>query len=159
MFHTMKLYSQFNLLHNHTYLNQHLMGILEKVVVIDDDVISSFITKKAMEKIDLSDRIKTITDPNYALNFLEERCIQKSDGICPELILLDFSFPTTDAIEILQKLTCKGLEIGKHIVLVVVSANDIRQEDKVTLRALKVSDFIIKPITEDKLAGIVERYL
>jgi CheY-like chemotaxis protein len=135
------------------------VGILEKVVVIDDDIISTYIAKKAMEKIDLSDRIKSITDPKYALQFLEERCIQKSDGICPELILLDFSFPTTNAIEILEQLECKGLEIGKHLILVIVSAIDIKEEDKATLRALKVSDFIIKPISEKNLSEIVEKYL
>lgn len=135
------------------------MGLLEKVVVIDDDIISTFIAKRAMEKINLTDRIRSITNPEYALQFLEERCIQKSDGICPELILLDFTFPTTNAIEILEKLECKGLAIGKDIILVIVSALDIKEEDKVRLRALKVSDFIVKPITEESLSKIVDQYL
>lgn len=135
------------------------MGILEKVVVIDDDFISTFIAKKAMEKIDLSNRIKSISDPAYALQFLEERCIQKSDGICPELILLDFIFPTTNAIEILEKLICKGLEIGKHIILVIVSTMTLNEKDKTILKNLKVSDFIVKPVTEENLSRIVEKYL
>lgn len=135
------------------------MGILEKVVVIDDDAISNFIAKAAIEKIDLANRIKSIRDPKLALKFLEERCLEKSEGICPELILLDFNFPTTNAIEILEKLECKGLLIGKHLILIIVSAVEIKEDDKATLKALKVSDFIIKPITEEKLALIVEKYL
>jgi two-component SAPR family response regulator len=135
------------------------MGILEKVVVIDDDAISNFIAKKAMEKIDLANRIKSIRDPKLALEFLEERCIQKSDGICPELILLDFNFPTTNAIEILEQLHCKGLEIGKHIILIIVSSVEIKEDDKHALLALKVSDFIVKPVTEENLSYVVEKYL
>lgn len=135
------------------------MGLVEKVVVIDDDAISTFIAKKAMEKIDLANRIKTITNPAYALKFLEERCIQKSDGICPELILLDFAFPTMNAIEILEQLECKGLVLGQHIILIIVSAMDIKSPDRERLLALKVSDFIVKPITEQKLAEVAEKYL
>jgi len=135
------------------------VATLEKVVVIDDDFISTFIAKKAMEKIDLTDRIKSISDPNYALKFLEERCIQKTAGTCPELILLDFIFPTTNAIEILQKLVCKGLEIGKHLILIIVSTMNLNEKDKAILRSLKVSDFIVKPVTEENLSKVVEKYL
>lgn len=135
------------------------MPTLEKVVLIDDDPISNFIAKKSMEKIDLSNRIRSITDPKVALAFLEERCIQKSDGICPELILLDFQFPTTNAIEILEELNCRGLVIGKDIVLIILSATEVKEKDKEKLLSLKVSDFIIKPVTDIKLEMIVNKYL
>jgi len=135
------------------------MPTLQKVVLIDDDPISNFVTKKSMEKIDLSNRIRSITDPQVALSFLEERCIQKSEGICPELILLDFQFTTTTAIEILEELNCKGLQIGKDIVLVILSATDIKEKDKEKLLSLKVSDFIVKPVTDSKLDLIVKKYL
>lgn len=135
------------------------MPILEKVVLIDDDLISNFIAKRSMEKIDLANRIRSISDPKLALKFLEERCIQKSDGICPELILLDFKFPTTNAIEILEELECKGLVIGKDLILIIVSASEVKEEDKERLKSLRVSDFIVKPITESKLDEIVKKYL
>jgi response regulator of citrate/malate metabolism len=135
------------------------MPTLEKVVLIDDDPISNFIARKSIEKMDLSNRIRSITDPKVALAFLEERCVQKSDGICPELILLDFQFPTTTAIEILEELNCKGLEIGKDIVLVILSASDIKPNDREKLINLKVSDFIVKPLTYTKLEMIVKKYL
>ncbi|MBX9853822.1 MAG: response regulator [Cytophagaceae bacterium] len=135
------------------------MKTLEKIVLIDDDIVSNFIAKKAIERSDLANRIKSISDPEYALKFLEERCIQKSDGICPELVLLDFNFPTTDAIEILEKLKCKGLVLGHSIVLVIVSTMEVKEDDKAKLKELKVSDFIVKPITEEKLGRIVEKYL
>ena len=135
------------------------MGLIEKVVVIDDDAISGFIAKSAIKKLNLADRIRSITDPVYALKFLEERCIDKTDGICPELVLLDFLFPTTNAIEILEHLKCKGLVIGKSIILVIVSTLDLKEEDKNRLRELMVSDFLVKPLTEQKLETIVEKHL
>lgn len=135
------------------------MGLLEKVVVIDDDNISGFIAKITIKKLDLAERIRIINSPSYALKFLEERCIEKTDGICPELVLLDFMFPTTNAIEILEQLECKGLVIGKSIILVIVSTLDLKEEDKARLQELKVSDFLVKPITEQSLEAIVEKYL
>jgi CheY-like chemotaxis protein len=127
------------------------MEKINKLVIIDDDPIHNFIAELTLNKLQVANKIRVFSNPTEAISFFEESCLKKTKGICPEMVLLDFQFPTMNAIELLIKVKEKGLDIYNHFIIVIVSAVEIRTEDKEELINLGVNQFLIKPITEETI--------
>ncbi len=127
------------------------MEKVNKLVIIDDDPIHNFIAKLTLDKLQVANKINVFSSPWDAINFFEETCLKKTSGICPEMVLLDFQFPTMNAIDLLLTVKAKGLDIYSHFIIVIVSAVEILSEDKKILEGLGVNQFLIKPITEETI--------
>ena len=106
------------------------MERINKLVIIDDDPIHNFIAKITLDKLNVADKIRIFNNPSDAIIFFEESCLKRTKGICPELVLLDFQFPTMNAIDLLLAVKDKGLDIYSHFVIAIVSTVEIRKEDK-----------------------------
>jgi two-component SAPR family response regulator len=127
------------------------MDKINKLVIIDDDPIHNFIAKLTLDKLNVANTIRVFNNPSDAIIFFEESCLKRTKGICPEMVLLDFQFPTMNAIELLVQVKEKGLDIYSHFIIVIVSAIEIRMEDKDKLQTMGVNQFLIKPITEETI--------
>jgi response regulator of citrate/malate metabolism len=127
------------------------MEKVNKLVIIDDDPIHNFIAKITLDKLKVADKIRIFNNPTDAIMFFEESCLKRTKGICPEMVLLDFQFPTMNAIDLLHAVIDKGLDIYAHFVIAIVSTVEIRKEDKEVLVKLGVNEFLIKPITEETI--------
>jgi response regulator of citrate/malate metabolism len=133
------------------------MERVNKLVIIDDDPIHNFIAKITLDKLNVADKIRIFNNPSDAIIFFEESCLKKTKGICPEMVLLDFQFPTMNAIDLLHAVIDKGLDIYAHFVIAIVSTVEIRREDKEVLKKLGVNEFLIKPITEDTISYLFSK--
>jgi response regulator of citrate/malate metabolism len=127
------------------------MERVNKLVIIDDDPIHNFIAKITLDKLNVANKIRIFNNPSDAIIFFEESCLKKTQGICPEMVLLDFQFPTMNAIDLLHAVIDKGLDIYAHFIIAIVSTVEIREEDKEVLVKLGVNEFLIKPITEETI--------
>jgi CheY-like chemotaxis protein len=132
------------------------MERINKLVVIDDDDIHNFITKKLLEKLEVAKRIRIITSPAHAMDFFEEACLRKTVGICPELVLLDFNFPTTNALEILKEARKRDFNFIDKIIIIIISATDLRDSVKNELVGFGVNGFLSKPIKEEMIIEILD---
>ena len=74
----------------------------------------------------------------------------------PDLVLLDLSMPVMDGWEVLEAIRTRGLLEG--VPVVVLSAHANRGDRKNALEA-GATDFLTKPVDEDKLLDMVERML
>lgn len=131
---------------------------IEKLVVIDDDEIHNFIAKKLLDKLQVADRIEIINSPTKAIQFFEDTCLKKVEGICPELVLLDYMFPDMNAIDLMNEVNKRGVVFYRHIIVFVISSLQIREEDKNRLKALGVNGFLSKPIKEIDILRVLEIY-
>tara|TARA_R110002020_G_scaffold442190_1_gene653336 strand:- start:10 stop:408 length:399 start_codon:yes stop_codon:yes gene_type:complete len=124
------------------------------ITLIDDDEIFVFITKKTIRQTKLFDLIKVYDNGLDALNFLKEN--KDNADLLPEIILLDLNMPIMDGWQFLEHYTDINPSVSKEIVIYICSSS-ISSEDIQRAKAIsEVTDYIIKPITKDKLIDLIK---
>jgi CheY-like chemotaxis protein len=131
------------------------MNPIRTLTLIDDDDIFVFLTKKAIEQTKLVELIKVFENGLDALNFLKEN--KHNVNALPEIILLDLSMPIMNGWQFLEEYTKLHPTIGKNITIYICSSS-ISHDDITRAKAInEVSDYIIKPITKDKLIDLIKK--
>ncbi|MFI0430709.1 response regulator [Mariniflexile sp. HMF6888] len=131
------------------------MTPIRTLTLIDDDDIFVFLTKKAIEQTKLVDLIKVFENGLDALNFLKEN--KHNVDVLPEIILLDLSMPIMNGWQFLEEYAKLNPTIGKKITIYICSSS-ISHDDITRAKAInEVSDYIIKPITKDKLIDLIKK--
>jgi len=130
------------------------MNQVKTLTLIDDDDIFVFLTKKVVEQTNLVDLIKVFGNGLDALNFLKEN--KDNVDVLPEIILLDLSMPIMDGWQFLEEFTKLNPYIGKKITIYICSSS-ISHDDITRAKSInEVSDYIIKPITKNKLIDLIK---
>lgn len=131
------------------------MNPIKTLTLIDDDDIFVFLTKKAIEQTKLVELIKVFKNGLDALNFLKEN--KHNVDALPEIILLDLSMPIMNGWQFLEEYTKLNPTIGKNITIYICSSS-ISHDDITRAKAInEVSDYVIKPITKDKLIDLIKK--
>lgn len=120
---------------------------MEKILLVEDNEIFNFISKKVIKKANVDADIKVALNGQKAFEMIEE------EGL-PDYILLDINMPKMDGFEFLDQyeLMDKG-----HKTKVFMLTSSIRANDK--LEAFKhrnVAGYYEKPLTSimvDKMLG------
>jgi CheY-like chemotaxis protein len=124
------------------------------VIIIDDDEISNFITKRVIEKSDFCKTIHSFTDPEKALAFLREKEKAYDDDTI-DFIFLDIKMPVCDGFMFLDKLKELNLEITSEVEVIMLT-NLISPEDLDRSTHYKqVVQLVEKPLNEDVLKKIL----
>jgi CheY-like chemotaxis protein len=129
------------------------MKPIEILALVDDDDTFVFITKKIIEKNSDVKEIKTFSNGLDALNYLKEN-INDSYQL-PEVIFLDLSMPIMDGWQFLDGFVNIESPNAKKIIIYICSSS-ISPYDVDRAKSISaVTDYIIKPITKDKLIEIM----
>lgn len=130
------------------------MTTLKQLTLVDDDEVFVFLTTRMLEKYQLVDLIKIFDNGYEALVFIKEN----RDNIesLPDIILLDLSMPIMDGWQFLDEFVKINPKIGKKITVFICSSS-ISPDDVARAKAINaVSDFIIKPMTKEKLIEMLK---
>lgn len=131
------------------------MTQIKNLALVDDDDVFVFLTKKTIEQTKLVDLIKVFGNGLDAINFLKEN--KNNVAVLPEIILLDLSMPIMNGWQFLEEFTKINPSLGKKITIYICSSS-ISQDDITKAKSInEVSDYIIKPITKDKLIDLIEK--
>jgi CheY-like chemotaxis protein len=127
---------------------------IDTLFLIDDDSIYQFLTKKVIEETKIVDQIKIFSNGLEAIEFLDS--VKDIPNKLPDIILLDLSMPIMDGWEFLDEYVLMKPRFNKKITLYIVSSS-IAPSDIEKARSISaVSDFIVKPITKEKLMAIIK---
>lgn len=130
------------------------MTALKTLTLVDDDEIFVFLTTKMLEQSKLVDIIKIFDNGYDVLVFLKENIA--NIGALPDVILLDLSMPIMDGWQFLDEFVKINPKIGKKITIYICSSS-ISPDDVNRAKAInEVSDFIIKPMTKDRLLELIK---
>src|SRR5690606_14155378 len=130
------------------------MNRVKSLTLVDDDDIFVFLTRKVIEQTKLVDLIKVFENGLEAINFLKEN--KDNVSALPEIILLDLSMPIMNGWQFLEAYTKLYPSIGKKITIYICSSS-ISPDDISRAQAInEVSEYIIKPITKDKLIDLIK---
>jgi CheY-like chemotaxis protein len=130
------------------------MNPIRTLLIIDDDEVFVYLTKKTIEQTNLINLINVFGNGLDAINFIKEN-IDNPDSL-PEIILLDLSMPIMDGWDFLEDYLLLMPKLSRKINIYIVSSS-ISPFDIVKAKSISaVSDYIIKPITREKLIEIIK---
>jgi CheY-like chemotaxis protein len=137
------------------------MKKLKNILLIDDDAICSWINMVMLEEMQVAQKVECINDGKSAVEYLQMNCSSEAgpDKVCPDLILLDLNMPGVDGFDVLEKLKqtagCESLSSERVVIL----TTSMHQKDLEKARSYNVHSYLTKPLTEDKINGILEGFM
>lgn len=131
------------------------MTTLKTLTIVDDDDIFVFLTTKIIEQTNLVDLIKVFGNGLDAINFLKEN--KNNVDALPDIILLDLNMPIMNGWQFLEEYNKLNPTIGKKITIYICSSSISPDEITRAKTISEVSDYIIKPITKDKLIDLIKK--
>lgn len=129
------------------------MKRLKSILLIDDDAVTNFLHESLIQEFNVTENIKVIENGEDAFQYLKQFYLE---GNCPELIFLDLNMPITNGFEFLESFKLLD-SIRDDSVIIILSSSELNS-DKVVADSFGVNDFIVKPLTAEKLRGVFEKY-
>lgn len=130
------------------------MKAINKLAIVDDDEAFVFLTKEIVSDTNMVKTINVFRNGQEALNFIETHKSNKEE--LPEIMLLDLSMPVMDGWEFLEEYARVIPSLAKQI-LIYICTSSISPDDVYRAKTVSsVSDFIVKPVTQDKLVSMIQ---
>ncbi len=131
--------------------------VFRKILLVDDDKTNQYLTYLVLQELQLTEQTVVFSDGQYALDYVVQHCLPDVTDGCLDLILLDLNMPIMDGFEFLERLTRLGQTalIQKSIVVLTSSENG---QDYLQARHWQVKDYLVKPITLEKMTDFLNRH-
>ena len=131
------------------------MNKLSCILLVDDDETTNFVNKMLLEDIKVTEQVLIANNGWNALQLIKR---QRSKGDCPELILLDLNMPEMDGFEFLEAYEDLQFE-QKQLFVILVLTTSMNPGDFERLGKAPIKEIINKPLTEEKLQDLLQKYL
>lgn len=124
---------------------------INKILLVDDSDMDNFYHNLVIKKSEVTDEIVVATNAFKALDILRDRNINS-----PDLIFLDINMPAMDGWGFLDEYKQISTEKKPVIVMLSTSHNpdDIQRAESIE----EINEYQTKPLTNEKLIEIIERY-
>lgn len=130
------------------------MRTLTKICIVDDDDIYRFTIERTLESLELPTKTMTFSDGEQAINFISDHL--NEDAELPDIIFLDIDMPVMDGFQFMEEYEKIKSNVAKDMTIYMVSSSldpvDIVSAKKIS----SISDYIVKPISSDRLKSILE---
>jgi CheY-like chemotaxis protein len=136
------------------------MKKLNCILLIDDNVHDNFFHSIVIKDINAAEQIKTLTDGQHALEYLEKSKENPSQYPYPDLIFLDINMHRVNGFEFLEKAKEKKLiDTNKQIIIVILTGSTNPDDEKMAKEKFsnEIKAYKNKPLTEDMLKEIIEK--
>lgn len=126
---------------------------LNSIMLVDDNPDDNFIHARAIKKVYPACVVLIMNSGEEALAYLEAR---KEPH--PELLFLDINMPGMNGWEFLD-LYCKlDKELQINTVIIMLTTSDNSDDVQKAKMMNSISDYITKPLTQEKLHSICGKY-
>lgn len=131
------------------------MSKLNCILLVDDDDTTNFVNQMLLEDLKVTQQVLISTNGWEALQLIKQ---QWSEGDCPTLILLDLNMPEMDGFEFLEAYEDLQFE-QKQLFVILVLTTSMNPGDFERLGKAPIKGIINKPLTEEKLQDLLQKYL
>ncbi|MDX5319477.1 MAG: response regulator [Bacteroidota bacterium] len=130
------------------------MPKIKRVCIIDDDPIFVFGIQRFMQIAELGDEFMHFGNGKLALEGLSR--LKAGDPEVPDLILVDLNMPVLDGWQFLEAFTVMQRDWNPLIFIVSSSIDPVDLKRAENFECVR--DFVVKPITAQKLKELVKQY-
>jgi CheY-like chemotaxis protein len=118
---------------------------------LDDD---RFFFERAFKKTGINACLFTAEDGTEAIEFLgrQGRYVNAEEAPRPDVIFLDLKMPGANGFDVLKWIRQQHFDLR-----VIVLSGSEEPQDKVTALELGAKDYLVKPITPQQIAGILQQ--
>jgi DNA-binding response OmpR family regulator len=125
---------------------------INKILLIDDDEATNFMHERLISYLHIAEEVIVKTNAKGALQYLEALLYSNQLHLIPSLIILDINLPGMNGIDFIKEY--KRLNYQKpEVKFLIVSSSD-HIDDIIRIKYLAKYDYVIKPLTEEKLLSI-----
>ena len=110
----------------------------DSILLVEDDTVDAMTVKRALNDINMTNRVVHVTDGEEAWHYLNDPSNSK-----PFLILLDINMPKMNGIELLKLMKEDADLMTIPVVMLTTSTND---RDIIQSFRLCVAGYMIKPV-------------
>lgn len=133
------------------------MEKLQNILLIDDDPMTNYLHKRIIEGCKVSHQIEIANDGDEALQLIKNYIQSENEDKIPQLIFVDLDMPLMDGFQFLE--AYQNLDFkNKDSVVVAVLTSSFNPKDVNRAKELSVGDFIVKPLTKEKMRELMEQY-
>jgi CheY-like chemotaxis protein len=130
------------------------MNIINCVLLIEDDYITNFINERLISKLKISNKIVKTQNGQEALDVLKQHISAFKEY--PQLIFLDINMPVMDGFEFLKRFHELSPDPEDTIIVMLTTSTHI--DDMDNLLHAGNTDFLSKPLTEEKILSLMNKY-
>lgn len=128
---------------------------MQKILLIDDDSISNFITEKLILREDFAQEVTSFLSAEEALAYLKN--LEQQQQPAPDIIFLDLNMPEMDGWEFMNEFKKLSKDFTANTRVFMLSSA-VDSKDIVQARNMEeIEDFISKPLTREDMGVIRER--
>lgn len=129
---------------------------LKVIMLVDDDQNDNFFHEREIKKINPAITVIEKTTGLDGLEYLESN--KENKEVMPDLIFLDINMPILDGWDFLEKYKQLDKELQDLVVIIMLSTSGYPEDIERAMSFNCVSDYIIKPLTKEKLESINRKY-
>ena len=124
------------------------------ILLVEDNPLDVEMTRRALEKNRLTNKILVVNDGEEALDYLYARGKFESSEISnrPKIILLDLKLPKVNGKEVLQAIKS---DPERKSIPVIVLTSSTQERDMVESYQFGVNSYIVKPVDFDKFVDAI----
>lgn len=123
--------------------------------IVDDDETSQYLLKRAMKSNNAVKDILVFPDGEPAFNYLTEN-LDSVDNL-PDVIFLDINMPIMNGWKFLDEYATIRPRLNKKITIYIVTSSSHTYDLEKAKHVNEVSDYLVKPVTQDVVQGIINR--
>lgn len=129
------------------------MAKINCILLIDDDRVTNYLHRVVIQDMGVSQHIEIRQNGKEGLQYLTA-CAQQ--GNPPELVLVDLKMPVMDGFEFVD--AYRKLDFPEDFTRIVMLTTSSNPKDIEKMQEKGIADFFDKPLTEEKLTLLLEKY-
>ncbi|WP_411030641.1 response regulator [Spongiimicrobium sp. 3-5] len=134
---------------------------LNSILLVDDDEASHFINKIFIKKLDLKVKVYEVLNGMEALDFLDKvsTSVKMINAFAPCLLVLDIYMPIMDGWQFLDAYLERYPKAIRDKIIIIMMT--LSEDDRDIIKAKNntvIKEYIPKPLTDEKLVEIMEKY-
>jgi CheY-like chemotaxis protein len=137
------------------------MEKLSGVLLIDDDDTTNFLNRRLLERLEVTDSIRTFVNGKQAFDYLYNISNNNydpgnKDYFVPQLIFLDINMPVMDGFEMLDLYERLNSEFRENIVMAVLTSSTHPQDTETSRKY--AAEYLTKPLSIEKVKSLLDKH-